>query len=625
MRIRLIWALLALIFVLKETEADLIPYGKSAGDQQLDFASSSGIALTVPVPYFDEPQSELFISPKGAVSFGKKLDDSEVVNLEENAGNNIAVLYGKAVNGLVYYRTKSPESDLATELTGKVQRTFSDASSFKPRIVVVVTWERQIAGGSEENNFQLAILSDARVTYAILNFDKIEWTSSDGVFSQSGFFFKDGRNMKNINSGTDGIRDLVKLTNYNKDGSFLFRISGPFVVDPREGGPNDDYEYGSEKEYDSELNEDNDLSSCPKDPYKDNCPPTCQIATDDRGCSLCICPAPLNQEVNTAVENQLGEEVHLPPADPLVEQAEEVNPIEDNPQVAPFDNVPVERPTEGTCEAANLSPVAPCHKFASCVDYDSGFCCFCAAGHFGNGKDCLPEESQQRINGYFEGAINGKSIPRTDIYTFIQTRDGQQHTAIAKLPPELANSILLLDTVGNIMGWLFAKRGSDNAYNGFELTGGVFNRTVNIHLGDRSAILIKQEFTGRKNQDYIDVNVFVSGTLPELAPGSEVFLENFVDTYKRERPGLVRSYTEREIKIRENQAERKIRMTVDQQIHYTECKHKDFDKSDVIKVRATRLNAHLTPNDNLVRFASQNIAVDPSEFRTVKDHSVKFS
>jgi len=613
MRIKLIWALLALIFVLKKSEADLIPYGKNAGDQQLDFASSSGIALTVPVPYFDEPQSELFISPKGAISFGKKLDDSEVVNLEENAGNNIAVLYGKAVNGLVYYRTESPESNLATELTGKVQRTFSDASSFKPRIVLIVTWERQIAGGSGENNFQLVLLSDARVTYALLNFDKIEWTNSEGVFSQSGFFFKDGRNMKNINSGTDGIRDLVKLTNYNKDGSFLFRVSGPDVVDPREGGPNDDYEYGNEKEYDSELNDENDLSSCPKDPYKDHCPDTCKIITDDRGCSLCICPARLSQEINTAVENELGDEVQLPPADPIVEQAEEVSPVQDNPQIAPFQNTPIERPTEGTCDSANLSPVAPCHKFASCVDYDTGFCCYCAAGHFGNGKDYLPEESQQRINGFFEGAINGKSIPKTDIYTFVQTRDGQQHTAIAKLPPELANSILLLDTVGSIMGWLFAKRGSDNAYNGFELTGGVFNRTVNIHLGDRSAILIKQEFTGRKNQDYIDVNVFASGTLPDLAPGSEVFYENYMDSYKRERPGLIRSYTEREIRIRENQAERKIKMTVDQQIHYTECRHKEFDKSEVIKIRVTRLNAHLTPNDNLVRFASQSVAVDPND------------
>lgn len=31
-----------------------------------------------------------------------------------------------------------------------------------------------------------------------------------------------------------------------------------------------------------------------------------------------------------------------------------------------------------------------CHSKANCVDYESGFCCHCKEGHFGNGKSCLP-------------------------------------------------------------------------------------------------------------------------------------------------------------------------------------------------------------------------------------------
>lgn len=30
-------------------------------------------------------------------------------------------------------------------------------------------------------------------------------------------------------------------------------------------------------------------ADCPPDPYRYHCPPECQILSDDRGCSLCVC------------------------------------------------------------------------------------------------------------------------------------------------------------------------------------------------------------------------------------------------------------------------------------------------------------------------------------------------
>uniref|UniRef100_A0AC34G1C6 NIDO domain-containing protein n=1 Tax=Panagrolaimus sp. ES5 TaxID=591445 RepID=A0AC34G1C6_9BILA len=194
---------------------------------------------------------------------------------------------------MVYYRTEPHDSELSTHLASIIQRTYSDATDFNPRIVVIVTWDRMISSEptAGENKFQLAILSDGRKTFALLKFEKIEWVkTSDGMFAQSGFFFSDGRSQKNGYSGISQFKDLTTMSNMNENGSFLFRISGSHPVDPREGGPNDDYDYANNEKKDVEISDDDDVPSvCPPDPYIDKCPRDCQVINEDRGCSLCVC------------------------------------------------------------------------------------------------------------------------------------------------------------------------------------------------------------------------------------------------------------------------------------------------------------------------------------------------
>ena len=38
-----------------------------------------------------------------------------------------------------------------------------------------------------------------------------------------------------------------------------------------------------------------------------------------------------------------------------------------------------------SCATAQL----PCPPSATCIDYGEGFCCSCADGYFGNGRQCL--------------------------------------------------------------------------------------------------------------------------------------------------------------------------------------------------------------------------------------------
>ncbi|KAK6025057.1 G2F domain protein, partial [Ostertagia ostertagi] len=180
----------------------------------------------------------------------------------------------------------------------------------------------------------------------------------------------------------------------------------------------------------------------------------------------------------------------------------------------------------------------------------------------------------QRISGSLEGVINGVSIDQVILHTLVTATDGHAYTALSKIPSDLGHQFLLLNAIGSIMGWLFADVQSHTAYNGFQLTGNHLNRTVTLHIGDRYHVSIRQQFNGKDAYHYLKVTVFVSGTLPDIAPGTEIAFPDYEEEYRRERPGLIRSYTGMDIQLKEHGQPRSMRMTVDQQIQYEECPHR---------------------------------------------------
>uniref|UniRef100_A0A9J2PVJ1 Nidogen n=1 Tax=Ascaris lumbricoides TaxID=6252 RepID=A0A9J2PVJ1_ASCLU len=265
----------------------------------------------------------------------------------------------------------------------------------------------------------------------------------------------------------------------------------------------------------------------------------------------------------------------------------------------------------------------PCHTHARCIDYHPGYCCECLHGYYGNGKECLKSEvsragDPQRINGGFEGVINGEAIGRTELHTYVMTAEGRAYTALSQIPPHHGRSLLLLNPIGGAMGWLFAKVESPSSYNGFQLTGGLFNRTVNVHIGDRSAVTIKQQFSGRDIYHYFKAQIFVTGTLPQLAENVEVIYPDHEEEYRREGPGFVRSYSAHDVLVKENGHERTMRLTIDQQIHYKECPYKAFDKDSVVVLRVSRPHVIYDAEERIVRYASANSATNERSLNLVE-------
>lgn len=581
--------LLLIIYAQLCLAAIQLPYGLEEGDEHIQFPTADGqqiIARSLPdghqFTFFERSHNKLFISRNGAISFDLPFDtNAKELDLERK--DIIAVFYSQSLDGAIFYRHAEGNTLLAKELSAKIRRAFS-ANQFEADFVVLVTWDELLDEQSQANTFQLALAANSNETYALLVYSTIKWSKVAERFAQAGFFSTDGRSEKLLNSGGPSIGDVIRVTNFNEPGMYIYRVSGTHPIDPRFGlqkareGGEEEYEYQQEQQ---EYEQEDQIGECPPDPYRDNCPPNCNLVLDDNHCSLCICS-------KVPLPSLTADTAPLPPA---------------------------AAPQQTSLRTPDLSCIpeqgrAQCHTNANCLQQQqSGYCCECENNYFGNGVECLPKEGPLRINGHFEAAINGKTVQRSDIFSYIQPQEGQQHTALAKIQPEFGWSLLLLDSLSTQFGWLFAKTKQGRQQNGFELTGGNFTRIVNIHLGDRYALIIRQEFTDRQFNEHFDVNMFVSGTLPELQGPVHVSIPEFEETYKRERPGLIRAYSERFIMLRGNGSpveETKFRVTTDQQIHFTECSYKSSPTSSQTTIKFERLNANYNEAEMVVRFASQS-------------------
>ncbi|KAL7075071.1 hypothetical protein ACQ4LE_005748 [Meloidogyne hapla] len=576
-----------------------LPFGIEEGDELIQFIEKPPISrkslLGAPFTFFERKQNLIFISANGAVSFVEPFDPKSE-DLSDQHKDIIAVFFAPSSGGKVFYRPSQSESLLNKEISSKVRRAFG-ANQFEASSVLLITWSDLLNEKSESNTFQLALAADSNETYAIFVYSTINWIKSGGRLAQTGFFSIDGKNDKVLDQSSSSAGEVAKATNFNEPGVFIYRISRAEPTDPRRSADGDDYEYQQENQ---EYEQDDQIVECPQDPYRDNCPPTCNLVMDDNHCSLCICSSVRSSSENLAgsaystLTNDLGEEL----------------PLRNSHQ----SKTPTQRAPDHSCTP--LTSTSQCHANANCLQFRGGYCCECERGHIGNGVECLPQEEAIRINGVFEGAINGKTVPKTDLFSYIQPSEGQQHTALAKINSEIGRSLLLVDSLSTPFGWLFAKSSSPENKNGFQLTGGNFTRNVNIHLGDRYALVIRQEFTDRQFDDQFHVNVLLSGTLPEISKSGsiQVSIPEFEENYRMERQGMLRSYSERHILLRGvGSEEQKFRVTVDQQIHFTECPYKEPKGPDSFTVKFERLNAIYDHVENIVRFASQSSIINEGE------------
>ena len=87
-----------------------------------------------------------------------------------------------------------------------------------------------------------------------------------------------------------------------------------------------------------------------------------------------------------------------------------------------------------------------------------------------------------RVNGKITGTLNGKELSQLDLQSYVVTSDGRTYTALSHVSQDIGYDIQILNVLGAVIGWLFA-RPISKAVNGYELTGETVNH---LEKGDKN-------------------------------------------------------------------------------------------------------------------------------------------
>uniref|UniRef100_A0A8C2E4W7 Nidogen 2a (osteonidogen) n=1 Tax=Cyprinus carpio TaxID=7962 RepID=A0A8C2E4W7_CYPCA len=570
--------------------------------------------------------------------------------------------------GSIFYRqTESPT--VLKRAEADVKRGFPDAT-FTPTHAFIATWEnvsayeevtRSSSPSSRINTFQVVLAYNEKDTYALFLYPedglqffgtrpkesynveielpaRVGFTRGELSFL---FFSRTEGPYYSVTSNEQSVKNLYQKGNIGEPGVWLFHIGNRYsfqnVIPAQHEAvltkappvldavfPDEDYTETDEEEYD------------PIDPdFQD--PSTTEFLEPEQDSSLL---ERLNQEVplgQSPPQPSVSGPGEFPPPDPHNLPSEDVtrpqrplpkhailqvypNRVKDVPPHASggqvfsveekvdFDSGVIHYSTDNkeTCERFQQQ----CSQNAHCTDYSTGFCCHCSSGFYGNGRHCLPNGAPHRVNGKVRGTVlvggTAVQLDRINLHAYIVVGDGRVYTAISEVPEPVGWALMPMAPIGGLFGWLFALE-LPNSLNGFSITGAEFTRhaDVTFYPGNQRLSIV-QTAMGLDNQNYLNVDTHLQGSVPFIPPGATVQIEPFKDTYHYY-PSLITSTSVREFTVvsAENGAETHT-FQVKQNITYRDCNHGPRSELETQELRMERIFVMYVKEERILRYAITN-------------------
>ncbi|XP_021357021.1 nidogen-2-like [Mizuhopecten yessoensis] len=250
-----------------------------------------------------------------------------------------------------------------------------------------------------------------------------------------------------------------------------------------------------------------------------------------------------------------------------------------------------------TCQVEGTHP--QCHSSARCLNFPYGICCACIPPSYGNGRNCLKFEAPQRLNGKVFGTLNGISIDNLDMHAYVVTSDGRAYTAISQVSPELGALMLTLNTIGGIIGWMFALPNGPLARNGFMLTGGEFNRTAVVTYQSGEVVNLHQKFFGQDTLDQTGLETHISGVVPEVLNGGKVTVGDYKEEFVHAGKGLITSFSTRTYLVDGVAYQYKWNQT----IMFNECSFDPEPRLDTMRLSSKRNRVVYDNLNEILRYA----------------------
>ncbi|CAF3365935.1 unnamed protein product [Rotaria socialis] len=251
-------------------QTKLIPFGVIQGDAVLergDDQISSSIRIPIRFPFFNGKYDEIKIQINGMILFGNQSYQSVSYTPRRFPVDEIVcvapfwadVLTRNDLLSNIFYRQITDQATLS-ELDRIVANAFPAQATHRFIWAYVVTWYEVPGYGLSanfRNTFQAIITTNGINSFAIYNYDKLQWTvgsASSSVHAQAGFNAGDLKNYFLINkSFTPQIVQIVGDSNVQFPGRFIFSIGGDIndvecntpdglQVAPFRGSPDGGYE-----------------------------------------------------------------------------------------------------------------------------------------------------------------------------------------------------------------------------------------------------------------------------------------------------------------------------------------------------------------------------------------------
>ena len=188
-----------------------------------------------------------------------------------------------------------------------------------------------------------------------------------------------------------------------------------------------------------------------------------------------------------------------------------------------------------------------CHSSSICEDTQDGFCCKCKESYYGNGYSCILSNIPIRVTGSITGHIGSTSIA-SQLQAYVVMVDGRAYTAVSALTGDLGPKVQLLQIIGGVIGWLFAKP-VGQTLNGYQITGGKFNHTSNIRFDSGENLIITQRYVGLNLWDQLAAEIEISGDVPYVHEGIKVSMDEFVEEYTTSGPNSIQAVSSHRIKL----------------------------------------------------------------------------
>nr|XP_022918931.1 nidogen-2-like [Onthophagus taurus] len=259
-----------------------------------------------------------------------------------------------------------------------------------------------------------------------------------------------------------------------------------------------------------------------------------------------------------------------------------------------------------------------CHSQGKCVDYDDGFCCECKSQYYGNGKHCVKRDADFRVTGKVNGEINGEVFENLDLQCYVVMRDARIYTAVSKVPKEIGYSSQTLQILGSTMGWVFAKP-VKTALNGFQLTGGIFNHTAEIHYPlTNNTLIINQKYLGLDVFDRLRLEVDIKGVIPIL-PQANATITKYTEEYTLTNPGVIQSTSTRILKYNNSRNYLvEVPFQIKQHFLFNYCKYNNTPPGTTWKLRVGNNFIGYEGKEQIIRYGLSNKIgpfedVDPCE------------